>query len=210
MSGPLLKLTKAQRERIARELRRGEIVLWAAQPRWTSALPAAALKLAFGLFVGGFVLIWEGAALAFFWDAFFGANRSKTPPALAAVMTLFGLPFVLIALAGLWSPVRLLREARATLYAVTTQRLLVLVGDAGGRTQSILPAGIRRIDRRSFPWLGEMLTVTHGIEPDSEGDRVESTWLNGLDDAGPAEAALRALAAAPASGPPPTGAPRPA
>ena len=210
MPGPLLKLQRAQREQIARELRRGEIVLWAGRPRWTSALPAAALKLAFGLFVGGFVLIWEGAALGFFWDAVFGANRSRTPPALAAIFALFGLPFVLVALAGLWSPVKTLREARATLYAVTTQRLLVLVGAPGGRTQSILPAGVRRIDRRSAPVFGGMLTLTHGTETDPEGDKVETTWLYGLDDAVGAEAALRSMASLPAPGSAPAGAPRPA
>ncbi len=210
MSGPLLKLPRAQRGRIARELRRGETVLWAGRPRWTSALPGAGLKLLFGLFVAGFVLTWEGAALGFFWDAFFGANRSKTPPALAAVMTLFGLPFVLVALAGLWSPLRLLREARSTLYAVTTQRLLVLVGAPGGRTQSIFPAGVRRIDRRSAPVFGGMLTLTHGTETDPEGDKVETTWLYGLDDAVGAEAALRSMASLPAPGPAPAGAPRPA
>lgn len=212
MSGALLKLPKEQRARLARELGRGEIVLWAAVPDWRSAIPAVLLKLVFALVVMGFVLTWEGLAFGFFWDAWFGANRSRTPPVFAAIFALFGLPFLLIGLAGLGAPVRTLREARSTLYAVTTKRVLVLVGQPGGRTQSILPSGIRRIERRSAPVVGNLITLVHGVETDPEGDKVESTWLYGVADAAGAEAALRMLAASePATASPDaSGAPRPA
>lgn len=195
MSGLMLKLPAAQRARLSQQLQRGETVLWVGARRWTTALPAALTHLLFVMVALAFAFVWEAASLGFFWDAWYGPNRSKTPPALAAVMVAFGLPFLLIGLAGLAWPIRVLREARATLYAVTSHRLLTLIGGPGPRVQSVPPQGIRRIERRRVPLIGEWISVTHGAAPQGDDETVASTVLAGLDDAAGAEVALRRLAA---------------
>lgn len=195
-------LDAARRDRLGRELGEGETVLWAEAPIWTAAIPGAALSLAFGAGVAFFVLTWVGFSVTVFIDAWFGANRSHTPPALAAAMIVVALPFVVLGARALWEPLRTLREARATIYAITDRRLLIVVDGAAGRGESIPPTGMRHITRRQAPVLGAYVSVTYGDEPDSF-ENVPTRALLCLRDAVAAERALRRLAAGPGTVPTP-------
>ncbi|MBK9081747.1 MAG: hypothetical protein IPL88_06520 [Rhizobiales bacterium] len=192
MSNALLSLPPDAREQVRRKLERGEVVRWAGKPRWTAAIPAIALTLAFGLVWTGFAVVWEGAALGFAWDAFIGENRSKTPRWIAGLMAAFGLPFVLIGLGMLYQPVKMLRRARRLVYAVTDRRLIEIVG---AEATSTWPASIRNVRRLRLPIVGGSIVVSHG-RARTDGDMEDvTTRLDGVDDNG-AEQALNALAAA--------------
>ena len=153
---------------LRRDLAPGERVLWSAQPR--GALLAAGLGIwLFAIPWTVFALFWE--SMAFLpW-----VTSTKSPDwtrwTFGIVMPLFGLPFVAIGLWMLWSPIRRMRKARDTLYALTDRRAIRIVG---GRTTEQTSVFLDRIgpvelSRRADDW-GTIRIQTHS-RVDSEGDR---------------------------------------
>src|SRR5262249_39544695 len=106
------------------ELRRGEHILWTGQP-------ATGLKLSLlDLYLVPFSLAWGG--FAFFWE--WEVLRSGAP----LLFTLFGIPFVavgsyLIVGRFFWDAYR----RRQTVYAITNERILIVVRAVGSRTMSL-------------------------------------------------------------------------
>jgi hypothetical protein len=93
------------------ELSPHEHILWAAVPSpWRIWWSSAAI-VPFALFWNGFVVFWIwGAAHASVWFA------------------LFGLPFLVVGMTLLYAPVKAYRTARATFYALTTERAILFEG----------------------------------------------------------------------------------
>lgn len=132
------------------ELRSGERLLWAAQPR-----PGAYRKQAIGLMI--FAVPWT--AFAVFWvvsagwgTGWFGGDRhgGDGPPGLFMLFPLFGLPFVLIGLGMFSAPYWLGRKAARTAYAVTDRRAIVFEGSAvgsGTKVQSFQPERLTLMTR---------------------------------------------------------------
>lgn len=177
------------------ELRRGEIVRWAGSPEGPMPLAPLAFILAFALFWTGLSLSWEAAALGFFWDAWFGANVSRTPRWVAVIMAVFGAPFVAVGVGLLASPLIMARKRRATVYVVTDQRLLKIESWRGRKVESVEARQIfqvMRADRRNG--FGDV-EISRSTKTDADGDLIEArVKLESLRDARGAETALNALA----------------
>jgi len=130
------------RERLGRELEPDERLLWSGRPRpWhlvRAALPIAA-----------FAIPWITFSL--FWMV--GAVDSRAPAVRAgglAVFPVLGIPLVLLGMLMLFSPLWALSQARRTLYAVTSRRLLILVSGRSPSLRSFDPrtlAPLQRFDR---------------------------------------------------------------
>ncbi len=101
---------------LARYLRAGESLLWSGRPdpgvRFT---PSDAFMVPFSIAWGGFAVIWEASAIA---------------SGAAPLFTLFGLPFVAVGFYITFGRfIYKRRQKLRTAYGVTTERVLVAVGD---------------------------------------------------------------------------------
>ena len=116
------------------ELAPGERLVWADRPDPERARRRAWPRLLFGLAFAAFGLFWTSRAMA-----------------AGGLLWLLGLPFVAlgggIALAPWWKP----RQARATVYAVTDQRILIMQGWPQRRVRSFGPGDIDVIARSDRP-----------------------------------------------------------
>ena len=103
------------------QLLAGERILWTGHPDPRRLLaPADAFLIPFSLLWGGFALFWEAGVLGLF---------GKAPIGVDVLFVLWGVPFVLVGQYFIWG--RFLykrRDRRRTIYAVTSQRVLVLRG----------------------------------------------------------------------------------
>lgn len=156
------------------ELRAGERVLWSGKP-----LPARIMLSAFAIWFfaipwTAFALFWESMALS----PWFAASGSHgTPKAVewgvAVVFPIFGLPFVLIGLGMMAAPFYAYRKAQRTLYAITTERALIIAG-GGRREVKSFPLGqlggeVRKSQRSDG---SGTLHFAFQSRLDSDGDRV--------------------------------------
>jgi hypothetical protein len=131
-------------ERMAQnELGAGERLLWVGQPNpWRSTLTSFAIYL-FAIPWTAFVIFWEAMALGM------GSHvRNQSGPFL--IFPLFGIPFVLIGLGMLSTPIWVYRKMRRTLYAVTDKRLLIIISGRSRTVQSYDERSIGDIQRREY------------------------------------------------------------
>ncbi|MFH0965972.1 MAG: hypothetical protein V2A58_18385 [Planctomycetota bacterium] len=126
-------------ELVSGELAEGEHVLWLAQPdpkRYArKALPA----VLFGI---------PWTAFAIFWMA--GASGFKMPDFSKGFgfFPLFGVPFVLIGLGMLSSPLWAMRKAKRTVYVLTDRRAILLEGGRSAKIRSFGPEQLESVERR--------------------------------------------------------------
>ena len=159
---------------LRRELTAGERILWSAQPRATH------MKRGFGIWLFAipwtvFSLGWEAASILP-WFA-----SSKTPEAIqwtfGIVFPLFGLPFVAIGFWMLWQPIRAMRLAGQTIYALTERRLIRVVTGPKSEFASVMLSQIGPMQRREArDGVGDLAIQTHS-RVDSDGDRVTEKFL---------------------------------
>jgi hypothetical protein len=129
------------REPVLRELGPDEQLRWFGQPR-----PMAFIMGSLPLVL--FAIPWTGFAL--FWT--YGAAGFRIPdfsnPDPTMLFPLFGLPFILIGLGMLSSPLWALRRASRTAYLITNKRAVII--DGGGRrmVRSITPDRFGDLVRR--------------------------------------------------------------
>ena len=139
---------------LARELARGERVVWLAQPAPLARALASGRTFLFGIPFFAFALFWT-------WGATGGFGGPQTPSnvAFSKFAYLWGGMFVLAGAAMLLSPVWAWWVARRTLYAVTDRRAL------------LIEVPLRRVTVRSFA--GERLaTVIRREYPSGRGDLI--------------------------------------
>lgn len=153
---------EALAERVRRELDAGESIRWMEQPipRFFSAGTVA-------LFL--FAIPWT--AFAVFWIC--GASGFKTPDFRHGFdfFPLFGLPFVLIGLGLLSSPVWAYRKALKMVYVITSRRAISFEGGWTTTIRSYRPeqlAGAYRRERRSG--VGDVV-LGQKVWTDSDNDR---------------------------------------
>jgi hypothetical protein len=154
---------------LAREMRSGERLLWSGQP---DARRAMLKPFAFYLFAvpwTAFSLSWETIAVRM---AFTGA-----PPLVGIIMTLFGLPFVVIGLAMMAAPFSANRTARRTIYGVTDHRLVELISGRTLKVRSVEASSIGPVTRRQRENGHGTLSIETGSHRDSEGDRTTDTFV---------------------------------
>ena len=169
MNTPPPPLPFALDQSLRRALVTGEQLLWRAQPRargllggfwiWVFAIPWTLFSLG-----------WEAAAFLP-WLA-----ETKTPDAMrlsfGIVFPLFGLPFILIGLWMLWTPIRAMRQAKLTVYGLTNRRLLRLVEGRKREVSSVLLDQIGPLTRHEKADGSGHLSIQTHSRVDSDGDRI--------------------------------------
>ncbi len=111
--------------RVRAELDSGERLVWVGQPRPDLYVRKAFVLVPCGVFFAGFAVFWIAMATGILGFAKAQANAPPAPFGLFAVFPLCGLPFVLIGLGMIASPVWLRVMARKTVYALTDRRAIV-------------------------------------------------------------------------------------
>ena len=125
------------------ELGKGERIVWIGQPI-ASRLARSTLPIAlFGI---------PFTAFAFFWIVTASGMRGLGFAGPSGFFMLFGIPFVLVGLGMLTSPLWMYFKAGRTVYAVTDRRALVIDGGLfGGMTvRSFEPARLTGLYRTQF------------------------------------------------------------
>ena len=109
-------LPEPVRALVQAEIQPGESLRWVEQP-----IPARLARASWPLVL--FAIPWTAFALFWMWGA---AQGSAHAPGPFRLFPLFGLPFVLVGLGMLTSPVWVLRAAKSTVYVVSDRRALVI------------------------------------------------------------------------------------
>ncbi|MFO0829190.1 MAG: hypothetical protein U0572_13705 [Phycisphaerales bacterium] len=128
------------RDLVERELEPSERLLWMEQP-----IP----RFFSGASLGAFLFAIPWTAFAIFWIC--GAAGFKVPDLSkggASLFPLFGLPFVLIGLAMLSTPIWAYRGMRRTIYVVTDRRAIVFEGGRKTTIRSFEPSRLKDVFRR--------------------------------------------------------------
>jgi hypothetical protein len=160
------------------ELQGGESLLWTgpANPGRSamSALPAAFFGIPF-------------AAFAFFWmsTAYHSthnlANRHNALPSGFSAFPLFGLPFLLIGIGLVLSPLFVYLKGRSGVYAVTNRRVMVISGTSTRSVKSIIPTDIAEVDHRERPdGTGDVLIRTNSVMRTNNGTTQITVGLFGV------------------------------
>lgn len=157
------KLEEYQQQKIRSELKPGESVLWAGQPNSLEYMKSS---------MGAFLFFIPWTAFSIFWVA--AASGFKIPDlsnAGFAFFPLFGLPFVLIGFWGLSSPLREKIKAKNVIYAITTQRVIIIEGSKSLAYKSYYPHQLKNIER--IQKINNYGTIYFQQEPytDSDGDK---------------------------------------
>ncbi|MBK8455484.1 MAG: hypothetical protein WAQ53_01285 [Thiofilum sp.] len=103
---------------IKRELERGERIQWSDQPRPSFITSESLGSFLFGIPWTAFAVFWVGMA-------YLGVSEADEV-GLFNLFPLFGVPFILIGLAMLSSPLRVYLKLRKTVYALTNKRLILI------------------------------------------------------------------------------------
>jgi hypothetical protein len=125
------------------ELEAGENLLWAGQPD-PKRLALQSLPIAiFGIPFTAFAVFWIVNAL----------NIGSHMPRSGGFdfFPLFGIPFLLVGLGMVSSPLWIHRKGSQTVYAVTDKRLLIIKGGASRSVQSFDESSIGNIERVERP-----------------------------------------------------------
>ncbi len=170
MNSNLSVLPAHLQARVKSELRPGEAVAWIGQPNPTRFMRS-------GFFLWLFFIPWT--AFSLFWIA--GASGFKFPDFSHAWswFPLFGLPFLLIGLGGLSSPLWLYRKAANIVYIVTNQRAFSLEGARSYTVRTYLPAQLTHIVRKEHPdGSGDLLLeVLHYKDSDGDSRKKENGFF---------------------------------
>ena len=131
------------------ELQSGESISWAgvANPA-RAALGALPIAL-FGIPFAGFALFWMSQAFRAT-----HAMASNTHNSFArgfSVFPIFGIPFLLVGLAVILTPLWAFLTGKNTVYAVTNRRVMVISGAKSRAVKSLTPADIAGVDYRERP-----------------------------------------------------------
>jgi hypothetical protein len=139
MGTELLKLPPELQARVKAELKPGEVVSWAGQP--LPALYAAGAGWSWLFFIPwtAFAVFWTLSAARFQLPSFSGPED---------LFPLWGLPFVVIGIAGLGSPLWLRRAAANVVYVVTSQRAFSIEGRRTLTVRSYLLPQLSAMSRR--------------------------------------------------------------
>lgn len=129
------------REAVLRELGPDEQLRWFGQPRPLGFLMGSIPAVLFGIPWTGFALFWTYGAAGFKIPDF-------TNPDPTMLFPLFGLPFILVGIGMLSSPLWALRRASRTAYLVTNKRAVIIDGGSRRTIQTILPERFGDIVRR--------------------------------------------------------------
>ncbi len=168
------------------ELRSGERIIWTAQPIPKRFARASWLISIFGIPFLAFSIFWMMAGQV--------AGGARGP---GQFFQLFGVPFVLVGLGLVTSPIWMRKRAERTVYFITDQRAVILSQGFTGRTrvESYAPEQLQSITREQNPdGSGDIVFITRTWR-DSDGDRrSQRIGFFGVPDVKSVEDHIRALA----------------
>ena len=118
-----------------RQMRPGERLIWADRPAPGRMALAGLPVTLFGAVFGGFALFWIAGA----------ASMTPADSGVFAFFPLFGVPFLLVGLGIMLTPVWIWLGAKKTIYAISSDRLVIIKGN---RVQSFEPDEIDELERR--------------------------------------------------------------
>ncbi|WP_053013798.1 hypothetical protein [Caldimonas brevitalea] len=100
-------------------------------------------------------------AFSLFWMAGASGFRLPTFESGWSLFPLFGLPFLLIGIAGLASPIWQKRKAYSIVYAITNQRAFIMQGTKSVTVKSFRPVDIENLERTEHQGgFGDLLLKT--------------------------------------------------
>jgi hypothetical protein len=150
-------------EKVRHELESGERILWMEQPipRYFTAMSTGSFL--FGITWTAFAIFWTCGAAGFKMPDFSQGGFSLFP--------LFGVPFILIGISMLSSPLWSYRKAFKTVYVITDRRAIIF--DAGWTTtiRSYPPDRLQNIYRREKSNGTGDLVLGQSVGSGSEGER---------------------------------------
>lgn len=155
-------LSPQLQQRVQSELKFGESLLWVGQPN-----PSHFMKTGFALWL--FFIPWT--AFSLFWMAGASGFHLPTFEHPFSFFPLFGLPFLLIGLGGLSSPLWLRHKARFIIYAISNQRAFSIEGTKSITVKSYLPTDLENITRTEHPDGTGDLVFKLEYSRDSDGDK---------------------------------------
>lgn len=187
MSMDFLKLPAELQQKVTRELQAGEVVTWAGQPDAGRFMRAGFALWLFFIPWTAFALFWVAGAAGFRWPDF-NAPFSFFP--------LFGLPFVLIGIGGLLSPLFMRAKARDMVYVITNKRAFSLAGRKTVTMTSWLPEQLGQVTRTERPdGSGDLVFSTSATLNTNGQNRVQRQGFLSLRDVRTVELHVQALAA---------------
>ena len=158
----LSSLPSDLQQRVRAELKSGESVTWVGQPN-----PDRYMNSGFKLWF--FFIPWT--AFSLFWIVAASGFRLPRFDSGWSLFPLFGLPFLLIGIGGLSSPLWLRRRARSMVYTITDQRAISIEGSKSITVKSYLPADMASIERVEHADGSGDLVLRSEQYRDSEGDQ---------------------------------------
>ena len=175
------------REEVDRELEPGEHVQWLQMPLPRCFTPAATAAFLFGIPWTAFAIFWTAGAA-------WGTSQVGDAGFLRA-FPLFGVPFILVGLGMLSSPLWAYRKALRTVYVVTDRRAITFDGGWTTTVRSYPPdrlADVYRKERKDG--IGDVVIARRAWR-DSDGDRhSEELGFLRIRDPKTVETMLRKLA----------------
>jgi len=156
-----MNLSDAQ-QRAQSELQPGESLYWSglANPGRAAftALPASL----FGIPFAGFALFWM--TMAYHGTHAMSKSSSNAFTRGFSIFPLFGVPFLLVGIGVVLSPVWAYLKSLSTTYAVTNQRVMIISGSGTRSVKSCTPADIVSVDHRERPdGSGDVLIRTNAV-----------------------------------------------
>ena len=142
-------------ERVQRELNPGEQVEWKEMP--TPHFFSAAST-------GAFLFAIPWTAFAIFW--MFGASHSGS-----IAFASFGIPFVLVGVGMLSSPLLTYRKSKNTIYVITNKRAITFDGGRSLTIRSYEPERLKNIFRKERKDGTGDVVISHKEWRDSDGDK---------------------------------------
>jgi len=176
-------------ERVERELEPGERIEWLGMPIPRFFTPMATAVFLFGIPWTAFALFWTVAA---------GLGSTLLQGGLGpfTLFPLFGIPFVLIGLGMLSSPLWAYRKAGKTVYLITDRRAITFDGGWSMTIRSYPPAKLQDVFRREKSDGSGDVIIARRAWRDSDGDRhMEELGFLRITDAKAVEDILKRLAA---------------
>lgn len=155
---------------------------WRAWPIWLFAVPWTA-----------FAVFWEAMVAGSFFFGGEGMAPAGWPGVMQGVMTLFGIPFVLIGFGMLAAPFWVARKTGRTIHVLTPTRLVRVTRGSTSEVQSMPLSRIVGITRRERRDGSGSLILSFGHHRDDDGDLVEKTEeIHAIAQVAVAERQLRA------------------